>query len=359
MLPEQVAVKFSAYSLYCRQMLDQLPALKRAVFGESEIGDGAEVSWDDCITTFDEPLSPFLLGRDFDNTVEAAGQLGNLLRARAGSLTAKNLEIPKIFERVIANSLAQASTWNFEEDIKRYHDQGRELARKFFKDSHCEQTKQKLDRYANLIVEYGSSGSSGDSRMGNPTWGYRLAPAATVHEVNEAGVSEPTIVVRVSYDHDFNLYMLYPFLFLHEYTAHIFANDFRNATFNDGWMLFAASEFLISEWQNSAGPHPLCDDQAYVFREAFSSRLKRNPRRGYDLAYRLTSWLENDSPGLTLQAITHELSAFVPKADEKNSLPSQLINALERQFLDNREALQAKLSNAKDIRMLLASLTAT
>ena len=43
---------------------------------------------------------------------------------------------------------------------------------------------------------------------------------------------------------DLGRYLAYPFLFLHEYTAHVFATDHGNDHFNDGWMLHAADQVI-------------------------------------------------------------------------------------------------------------------
>jgi hypothetical protein len=66
--------------------------------------------------------------------------------------------------------------------------------------------------------------------------------------------------------------------------------------------------------------------------------------------------LENNGDTMNFQSITNELAAFVPVDEEKNSWPTEFINALERNFLANRPALAAKLKAAKTLRMLYHSL---
>jgi len=352
MLPDNVGIKYATYTLYCSQMLRHLPALDQAVLGTPE----PDVLEDSCLALFNWKLSEFFDGKDYATVAAAAKNLGLLLLTGVNTLAYAGPSVSSVFASVVDDAVAQAPTWDFANDVNQYHQQGRMLAQKFFQNTPFADTKNNLPQIAGLTFEYGGSDSSGQPPNVNMNLGFRVAPMATYHLPGPAGGSQPTqIVLRVAFDNNFFLYLAYPFLFLHEYTAHIFSNDLKNAAFNDGWMLFAASGFLRSDWQNSS-VHPLHANQVWVFHEKLLHKIEGTPRHGHDLARRLSALLETQGKGLSFESMTYELAAFVPSTGEKKFWPSQLLTALGLEFKNNKTGLRAKIEAATDLRNLFASL---
>ncbi len=114
-----------------------------------------------------------------------------------------------------------------------------------------------------LRVEYNTGD---DGRIGPGD--VRVAPAAYLPQGwnNDAARSQAHVVlVRFDFRHTFASYLSYPFLLLHEYTAHVFSTDWDNDVFNDGWMVYAADAFLTRAWNTDAEPIGLRREQAKIF----------------------------------------------------------------------------------------------
>jgi hypothetical protein len=150
------------------------------------------------------------------------------------------------------------------------------------------------------------------------------------------------------------MYLAYPFLFLHEYTGHVYATDHGNERFNEGWMLHAASAFLKREWNRSPKQIGLCLDQADIFTEHLYESLNPIPRRACRFARLFNDWLLPVLPGRFMQ-ITYELAAFHPKQGQKKYWPTQFINALEHEFRSNRDRLLPKIQDSADALELMTT----
>ncbi|HEY0762568.1 MAG TPA: hypothetical protein VGD61_09370 [Pyrinomonadaceae bacterium] len=351
-LPQNVATKYSAYLLFCRQLLEGLPELVNVARNDAQ----EDIAEEKYLKVFDERLLEFWNGRNYPDLQQAVQSFGGLLQTSIGVSVGQTHPIYQLFQRLISNALAQVNTWDYLREINQHHEQGRALAQKFFTICSPASFGEKLTRTAELELDYGNSSTDGDKPSIDLALGYRAAPIGTYHIKGNNGARKPKIIIRVSYDNDFKLYLCYPFLFLHEYTSHIFGNDFKNAKFNDGWMLFAASDFLNNDRLDAPDDHPLTLDQVEIFREHFYQSIGPICRKGFGTAFRLSSWLSKNSSSMSFQSITCELASFEPLSDEKGFWPTQFINALDRDLSENPRSLEEKMESFRDIRSLFSAL---
>jgi hypothetical protein len=202
-------------------------------------------------------------------------------------------------------------------------------------------------------VEYGAADEVGDRASSNHlSFGYRATPVAFRPQSNE-------IVARFTFESDLALYLAYPFLFLHEYTAHIYATDYGNARFNDGWMLHATDVFLRRGWREGAALiAPMPRQRIQIFQQRLISTIGTNDplvRRGLQFAQDFEAWLPTPE---WFDAITYELAAFQPGAGRRKFWPTDFLNRLELEFLHDRPALSDKLRSVATTAELYFQLAA-
>jgi hypothetical protein len=170
------------------------------------------------------------------------------------------------------------------------------------------------------------------------------------------------ILVRFTFDHKFDIYLAYPYFFMHEYVAHIFALDhnYDNEIFNDGWLLHAADVFL-APWKFMDLQPPLALKQVEAFdRFLLRGWLKHHPTpwKGYWIARHLDElliWQSKDNRK-HFWAMTWELAAFEPREGESDFWPTQFINCLDWELRTNPQRLRRKIEDAPDVRTLFEML---
>ncbi|HUV89385.1 MAG TPA: hypothetical protein VMY80_07010, partial [Anaerolineae bacterium] len=94
-LPDGVAVKLDAYTLFCRQLLTHLPALRVAA------GVDQPPTCDECCRYLDEELQQFFrkaAPRDLQHAVE---QLGKALLSHVGYFQDRNPQAAAVFHQVV------------------------------------------------------------------------------------------------------------------------------------------------------------------------------------------------------------------------------------------------------------------
>jgi hypothetical protein len=330
-LPDQIAVKFNLYTLACHELLNQLPQLEAATRPDPRLDCGT------CIQRFDESLRDFFERSSADTLQVAVRQFGAALLAQAGYF--RNRKADAVFRRVVDAISAKASPWKYQKDLERFHVQGREFARHFFADSTWSETKRRLGCSCNLEIEYDSSPS--------------FSPLA--YSGNNM------LRMHFGYRFDFTHYVALPFLFLHEYSAHIYATEDErcsNERFNDGWLLYAAAAFLKQEWHKSPERVKLSSRQTEVFFESLYHTLTPKPRDTCCFVRQFDEWLSGPCPKRFRQ-LTYELAAFEPKTGEKAYWPTKFINSLEYEFSDNkrRKILLKKIRDSATARELMTFLT--
>jgi peptide methionine sulfoxide reductase MsrA len=370
-LPDNVAIKLNTYTLYCRQLLKHLQALNKAT--------DLRLTIDHCRRRFDELLHQFFYEAAPRDLEQAVNDLGAALRGRVGYFRGQNPQAAAVFDQVVEAAVAATPTWRYQEDLEAFHQQGRQLARHFYADSPRHVTQDRLSREARLVFLYGygeeierpnyptrrGASSRGrqrpnrERRRTDKEFGYCPVPLAFRERYLDEETDqwmEDVILVYFEFDRDFGLYLAYPYLFMHEYVAHIFALDHDNVLFDDGWMLHAADAFLRRRgWDLDLQPPLACEqEQIAVFGEfLLHGRLNRNPWRACCFAQRFYAWLDDPE---RFQAMTWELAAFERQEGESHSWPDQFINRLEQEFNANRPRLQRKIEAAPDVRALFEML---
>lgn len=349
--PEPVAIKYGAYTLCCRKLMEHLPALNEA------LQDDTRLTVEDCISRFNTSLQEFCQESKASSVVEAVEDLNGLIGGRAGLIRRQNPAVAEVFDRVAVEMAEAAPAWRYEDDLDAYHRQGRELAHRFYVESPWTVTQERLGREAHLVYDYGLPDPEDLDLLGMEAFGLRAAPLAyrSTYEEDSGETYEDVILVRFLFDYDFALYLAYPFLFLHEYTAHIYGTDHGNYRFNDGWMLYAAHRFLRQTWLGPEFIPSLHREQANAFLPGLYAKLRSKPRRDCDFACDLYDWISAWEPG-RFETMTYELAAFTPRPGEGPFWPTQFINALEREFEANRIRLRQKLEAAPDVRALYSTL---
>lgn len=353
-LPDSVAIKFNLYTLACRELLNRLHDLHAATFTDLRL------DYQTCLRRFDETLHRFFERSSASDLGQAAEQFGNQLRAEASLFRSSNQTAAATFEDTVAAIQKGAASWHYQADLERFHSQGRGLARSFFAESPWPETQARLNRECHLIVEYGAADT--DDRVGilAEPFGYRAAPLTYYrewqdeeHEQSHAHI----LLARFTFDHDFALYLAYPFLFLHEYSAHVYATDFGNERFNDGWMLHVAAAFLKREWNRAPEQFGLNWEQAGAFYERLYGSLNPIPRQACRFALLLDDRLASRKWAERFIQLTYELAAFQPSARESAYWPNQFINALEHEFMADPERLLGKIQSSVDARELMSMLS--
>jgi hypothetical protein len=345
-LPEPVALKFSAYTLACHHFAAKLSDLGSATQNDRR--------WplDKLCAVFDQALADFLNRAIPADLGEAATQLSGLLRSQADLFRRVNPAAATVFDDVSAEMIAVAAKWDFRTDIEQMHDLGRALAVGFYARSPQTITQTLCQRLCPLELAYGVPDDDDWPTTNSLPFGYRATPVAFRPKPGD-------IVVRFTFESDLKLYLAYPFLFLHEYTAHVFATDHGNDRFNDGWMLHAADAFMRETrcLSNSLiAQMPL--RQVNVFAEQLYPLVKeRNPisGRGCLLARNFETLVTRDRRWF--DAITYDLAAFEPDSVRRRYWPTEYLNRLEQELDQNPIGLRAKLAEAFTVSELFTLLS--
>ncbi len=347
-LPSFVAIKLDLFTLACRNLLGRLGDLSDATQNDARMDDAL------CVHIFDDVLGRFFLRAAPRNLRQAVEQFATMLLADVHVLRAQHAPIAHVFDAVVAGMQAQTRTWRYGDDLHHWHQQGRDLARRFFAASPWLTTQARLNRTCTLQVDYGSHD---DGRIGPGD--VRVAPAAYLQQGwnNDASRLQAHVVLgRFDFRHTFASYLSYPFLLLHEYTAHVYSTDWDNDVFNDGWMVYAADAFLTRAWNADADANGLRREQAKIFQNYwYPGQLNPLPLRGCNLARDLDSWLSVVAPN-RFTALTYELAAFTPSPQQPATWPTHAIFTLERAFRTDRVLLLRALQTAPNARDLIQTL---
>jgi hypothetical protein len=345
-LPDSIAIKLNAYTLFCHQLLTHLPALNDATRTDPRL------TTDDCLTRFDQSLHQFFNEAAPRDLEQAVNELGAALQGRVALFRAQNPQAAAVFDQVIEAARAAIPIWRYQEDLEALHQQGRQLARHFYAKSPRPVTQARLSQEARLLF----CDDEEPVVSQEEAFSYHPTPVAfRKHYLDEETDQELTdvLLVRFGFDRDSALYLAYPYLFMHEYVAHTFALDYGNERFNDGWLLHAADAFLTRRGWNLALEPPLAREQIAVFGERLYGRLNRTPWLACRFARHFDGWLGDSE---RFQAVTWELAAFEPRAGESDFWPTQFINRLEQEFDHNRQLLRRKIEAATDLRSLFEML---
>lgn len=285
---ERIKIYFDLYTLACNTFLNEVAAFRNAVWGSAD----KYATLEDCYAYIDNSLFATYESTPSD-LPQAAGWLADELRAKTGPLGSYIPKLASCIDSLAGQIVINAPAWSCSANIVRWHEIGRELSLEYF-DSRNSQY-QRFDRKAKTIkVEYSSSSRSTFSHQeylleseGNPT----VSDTIFIHFSIEDGVKD---------------YLTYPFFFMHEYVSHMFSEKTDSELFYDGWLFWAAYEFLIhnSTYAKSLG---LESEQINAFDEGTikASRAKT----GYDQARRVCNWDKNEKLGC-FHNLMHQLASI-------------------------------------------------
>lgn len=366
----EYAHKFDAHALFCHYMVEHWDTLLIAC-------DGDPVCFKTCVVRFDEAL-----GRLFDTKVkdiaEATDLMTRNLQAAADDIKTSNSAAATALGLVITDACNNHSTWTHSKGLEICHDQGRELGLLFFQASTWPGTKARLNRRAVLEYQFGRSHTAQLLRVlhqqdPSPQVDVLIQRAIDreVRETKENYTGLPgspyTFQGQTSQDYSISipftrannlmLYLSYPFLFMHEYTAHIFSTDELNDRFNDGWMLYAISEYLAKNWVWDSRMSFLKNDQAYAFKRFLLGKLDDEARDNHDSAeeidYFLLPW---DKDG-RFEQFTYELADYIPGPGQLPTWPTSVLKKLTADLKDpNRLKREMQLSPSLSLRALYPHL---
>ena len=333
LLPDIVAIKLGVYTLFCHQLLDHLPALDNATCADDKL------TRDECCRRFNACLHAFFPEVSPRNLEQAADILGNDILSRAGHF--QNRRAASIFNKIVKAAQAAAPTWDYRQDLETWHQQGKQLALCFYTESPWTVTHTRLDNKAELrfLFEEGAKVAFLEHCLGE-----ELEP-----------VLRDVITVRFTFSRDFDTYLAYPFLFMHEYAAHIFALDHGNELFNDGWLLHATDCFLNRCGLDLKVQPRLLSAQVQAFGSKECGRLRDISLRTTLFVCNFERWLRDDK---LFSRMTWELAAFEPRASESPFWPNEFINRLKQAFEDNssRSHLKRKIKSTSNLHELYGIL---
>jgi hypothetical protein len=351
-LPEGVSVKFNVYLLACREVLGRISDLDAATHHDRII------TCDTCIERFNETLSRFFERSSGQDIKKAIQGFGDSLHSEAGYIREFNNKAANILDDVVSAILENTKSFVCKSELESFHIKGRDIAIRYFKDSPWINTEQLSNRICYLDIEYGDDDET-QSRfcITHSKQHHHLAPMAYYDHrwIEELKEDRPGVIVaRFSYEHNFYSYLAYLFWIIHEYMAHVYTIDHRvNEVFNDGWLLQAEDNFLRSR---EVFDDPSVNSyQINVFADHLVNDLLGNPRRGRDIAFKISS-----APlrmPKRFDQITYELAMFQPKVGETATWPTDFINALGNQYIVSRQRLLEKIDTSESIRGLMKTLS--
>jgi len=278
-LPQDVSIKYSAFTLCYSMLLAHLNDLNHALRGDTRgLTDRIIAQFDGALKQVVYQSKP----RDLNHAVEILVLPLQSLRVAVDTL---NPDVAKIIEETIADIEQRASNWQCETEVERYREWGEKLSRLFYEGTPWLKTQERLTTNTHLVFRY--AGLLDTVAQGQNTYGYRVAPMAFYPEYNYASTDEPeenVILIRFSFEHDFSTFLMYPFLFFHEYASHVHGPNSDIDIFDDGWMLYAIYSFLVSESDSLPSAYCLHADQIRSISEHCPSKISTVLKRYYFLA---------------------------------------------------------------------------
>jgi hypothetical protein len=352
-IPDNFRLRLNLYTLACQQLLTRLEALRASI----EVGTHFDCTY--CIHAFDEAIRKTLRDCNSPDPAHISEQFFDFLKGNLRALSNGNSKHAADIMEDLCNVISrQLPSWSYENNFEQFHAQGRELARDFFKSSRFEETQQCLNRACQLRYTFPAGNVDDGSRELEP-FGYHAAPAAyrPRHFCEDTGAElDDVILLRIQSKSDFDLYLSYPFFFLHEYTAHVYATG-ASELFNEGWMLYAAFAHMLRRWAKDSYPSDLHREQVDVFPKVHLDRLERLSRVGYETASQFDEWLRLGLGNSTaFEEVTYELAALNPSSPGSPCFQTAFIHAIRRSLGADKARLGKKIGSSQSVVQLLDEL---
>lgn len=315
--------RFSLYALVCSTLLDHGESIVEDTLSDLDLDLQSEVAY-----AISREI-PTALGQVLHGAMptvdEGIARLADLLQARRHFVADHNPSGVRALERFISRLSERAEgSWSCLRDVERWHEAGRAIARAFYESSPCPQQKKVLKRAARCEVVYLNRSSQGYPYASQ--WG---------------SGDERTIYLYFALDNDYDRYLRYPFLFLHEYISHVYLVNKGSERFEDGWLYYAAEQFfaLHAAEYGVRGPQRILDDPKQNFTAP--------ARLGYADAERLWSGILRDYQHLPVfHRLLHGLAAI------PNAIPSTLVQLLRLMRNDRERVRELLLQTEGDVKTI-------
>lgn len=327
-----------------------------------------------CLASIDTGLEAMFKLRTTDRQV-ALKIVTSHFQTSALEIGASKPEAGKEIVLAMEEALDNHASWSYQTEIENWHEQGRYLASLFFEKSDWETTRKKLTRRASLEYQFGDSKTAPffrdlrnipdtpqsqklidllvANKLREERKNYEGIPGA-LYMIQHEDSEKFSIRVPLTTRNDLMLFVSYPFLFMHEYSAHIFSADQFNDRFNDGWMLYAASRYLVNKWAADEESPKLNRLQAYAFKRHLCFTLSDEAAVHHDLAEDFHDFLFTwDRDRFDL--ITYELAAYEPTPLMEESWPTLILTNLNADLRD-RQLLKERMSDALTLDALYPDL---
>lgn len=294
-MPSKLEAKFYAFTLAGSEFCKLIEDLWEAASASDD--EKLAVAVDRLSKHFSEHIELFFRTCQYHERDKAAGTmvdvLRNLRQVAAGVDPLAAASVDKWLQRMTSG----AGSWDYNEEIWKFHDAGRLLATKYFRE-----VRALSDRLGAV-------------------WKPALGCRQKTQE--HASFSLDPIHKRIKVEFSFELrpdepyyvwYVALPFRFLHEYTAHIFPFDVGYQLINDGWMMEAAQHFLNNHWEDCRKNGEECEfsrDQAGVFNTWISYTFAGGSEDGVAMARdfrNLLRWLYPDQNSIWLDRLFDQVT---------------------------------------------------
>jgi len=317
--------RHGAYLLACREFQLRYEALCLA--STSDLWHGSYAS------KFDDALQSFYRRDHPRDLPDAASQVHTCLTYKADEFERSNPEAAEVLRQTAEGVIAKAPTWDAGAELEAIHRQGAESARRFFEASPWPVTKERLADTCELKHE------DKDLKKEKGYCPLRYMDGRP-----------KSITACFTAEHGFNDYSALPFLFLHEYTAHVFSTDNNESPlFNEGWMVHAAEAHLLRE--KARFPYEQSQYSAATLVPPLAHRHLE--------AIRFAGHIDTLSSGSDVfRQITYELAAFTPDTEQTADWPEVFMNVLRtaHRYLDSKFIRDA-LASHTNTREMAEALT--
>lgn len=339
--------KLGIYTLACHEWMRQLCLLREAIFADQSILDETK-----CTQLLNESLQKFFSRSTAESNERAADHFLRTLEAEFNYFRDGNENCVEVIGAITEGIRNAAANWEYWADLQEQHQTGRQFATRMFSDS-LHGPKEPLTTVCQLLLRCDLPNPSDLAAILAQPFGYNTAPTAYRTNYIDEDTDDKivhAILLRFTSDQNLQLYQALPFLFMHEYTAHIFAKDYENELFNDGWMLTATYSYLKKIWlDEDCG---LYSEQVECFPSYLHARMGEMAQMGAWIAFQIMSQVPEE-----FMALTFEMAAFEPGSREEEGLPSDLINLLYRRYKIYPQEAIAAVKEIPKVRDLIKILT--
>lgn len=334
---QDVAIKYSAFTLCYRTLLTHLDDLDRALRRDSHDLKRRIISQADSALKEQVYQSR---PRNLDDAIRA---LALRLHSVRVSVETINPDAAKVIEDIVTDIEQKTSDWQYQSEVERHREWGERLSRLFYDGTRWSKTRERLAADTKVMFRY--VGILDKAVQGQNTFGNRVAPMAFYPTYPYANADEPesnVILVRFSFEHNFSTYLAYPFFFFHEFASHVHSANSDSDIFDDGWMMYAIHDFLISNVYKLPPTYRLHQAQVQAIGEHCPGKISTGfLRRYYFFGQNLHKWSDPWAPGF-FKRLTRELAGY-PLTRKNPRFLADFVESLAYHFEERPDDLKRKI----------------